>query len=55
MTKVQIDDLNCPHCEKVTHGELDIKNGLYVCYKCGLNTEKYDTNEQEKHLNRGSD
>ena len=25
MTKVEIDDLDCPYCKKTTIGELDIK------------------------------
>jgi DNA-directed RNA polymerase subunit RPC12/RpoP len=35
MTKVEIDDLNCTHCKKITLGELDIKTRKYTCMKCG--------------------
>ena len=34
MTKVQIDDLDCPYCNEITIGELNIKTGEYICFKC---------------------
>jgi transposase len=35
MTHVQIDDLDCPYCEKITLGNLDIKRQEYSCLRCG--------------------
>ena len=35
MSYVQIDDLNCPNCKKITMGELNIKKQEYKCLKCG--------------------
>jgi len=35
MSLVQIDDLDCPRCKKITTGELNIKRGEYTCLKCG--------------------
>ena len=34
MTTVQIDDLECPYCEKITLGELNLKTKKYTCFKC---------------------
>ena len=35
MTSVQIDDLDCPNCEGLTMGELNMKTLKYNCFKCG--------------------
>lgn len=34
MTKVQIDDFECPYCDKITLAELDICTGEYLCLRC---------------------
>jgi len=34
MSKVQIDDFNCPNCKKLTLADLDIKTGEYTCLIC---------------------
>ena len=35
MSKVEIDNLDCEYCKKITIGELDIKTGIYRCMICG--------------------
>jgi len=35
MSCVQIDDLDCPFCNQITMGQLDIKRREYMCFKCG--------------------
>ena len=35
MTKVQIDDFECPDCGKTGMVELDIKTGKYTYLMCG--------------------
>ena len=35
MATVQIDDLDCPYCDKLTIGELNTKTGKYKCLVCG--------------------
>ena len=35
MSRVQIDDFNCPKCKKITMAELDIKSRKYTCLVCG--------------------
>lgn len=35
MTKVQIDDFECPECEEITLAELDMDTLKYTCFKCG--------------------
>lgn len=42
MTKVQIDDFECPKCEKITMAELDIKTKKYVCFVCGKEFEIWE-------------
>lgn len=34
MSKVEIDDLDCPNCNQITMGELDLKEMKYTCMKC---------------------
>jgi len=46
MTKVQIDDFDCPNCDKITLAELDIKTGRYTCLCCG----KSDFGEEEEEI-----
>ena len=35
MTMVQIDDLDCPYCKRITMGELNINTQEYRCLRCG--------------------
>ena len=35
MSHVEIDNLDCPNCNKLTIGNLDIKRMEYTCLKCG--------------------
>lgn len=35
MSYVQIDDFECPYCNKITIAELNVKTGKYRCLKCG--------------------
>lgn len=36
MSKVQIDDYECPCCNKTGLGELDMRTGKYSCVMCGV-------------------
>lgn len=35
MGYVQIDDLDCPNCNQITMGQLNMKTAKYECFKCG--------------------
>jgi len=35
MSHVEIDDFDCPNCKKLTIADLNIKNCIYTCLKCG--------------------
>ena len=35
MSLVDIDDLDCPFCKRITQGELNIKRHEYTCFRCG--------------------
>jgi len=34
MSKVQIDDFECPYCGRITMAELDLKTKKYTCLRC---------------------
>jgi len=40
MTTVDIDDLECPYCNKITNGVLNMKTLKYTCNKCGKEVNK---------------
>lgn len=35
MVGVQIDDFDCPKCNKITLAELQTRTGKYTCFVCG--------------------
>lgn len=39
MSYVDIDDFDCPNCEKITNAELNIKRKVYTCLKCNKEFE----------------
>lgn len=40
MSFVQIDDFDCPFCNKITMAELNTKTGRYRCFKCNKELKK---------------
>ena len=49
MTRVDVDDFDCPYCEEVTNAELDFKTNKHTCNRCGgkfsiTNTDKVSYN-----------
>ncbi len=35
MSSVQIEDFDCPKCNKITMADLNLKTQRYTCLRCG--------------------
>lgn len=42
MSLVQIDDYECPHCNKTGMGELNLYTKSYTCCMCGKREDEED-------------
>jgi len=51
MTHVDIDDFECPCDNKIGNADLNIKNGIYTCGRCGKEHGKIQRPEEYKNEN----